>query len=81
MWAYCDQRNDVKPITTHTAARSDLTEPSIENLASLYSLGEEDMDWSDAPTEVQSIEQEYQGYITEPQGVETEILHYWMVSP
>ena len=52
MWVYCDQRDDVEPTTTHTAAMSDLTEPSIEDLASLYSLGEEDVDWSDAHTEV-----------------------------
>lgn len=81
MWAYHDQRDNVEPTTTHTAARSDLTKLSIKNLASLYGLGVEDVDQLDAHTEVQSIEQEHQGHITEPQCAENEILHYWMVSP
>jgi hypothetical protein len=69
------------PTTTPVANRSGPVEPSIEQLAHTYGLSEEDeLDWSGETSDVQSVEQEFQAYITEPRSGESDILHYWKVS-
>ena len=46
-----------------------------------YGLDDEDeVDWSDPVSDTQSVGQEFQAYITEPQSSHTDILHYWKVS-
>ena len=84
MQQYHEQINAPAPAPTRTAvpvARSDPIEPSIKRLMDTYGLDNEDgVDWSDATGDTQSIEQEFQAYIMEPQSNHTNILHYWKVS-
>ena len=72
------------PAPTRTAvptARSDSIEPSIEWLMDTYGFDDEDgVDWSDATSDTQSIEQEFQASIMEPWSNHADILHYWKVS-
>ena len=46
-----------------------------------YGLDDEDrVDWSDTASDTQSIEQEFQAYIMEPQINHADILHYCKVN-
>ena len=62
-------------------SRSDPVKPSIERLMDTYGLDDEDgVNWSDLVSNTQSVGQEFQAYIMEPQSNHTNILHYWKVS-
>ena len=85
MQQYHEQINTAA--STHTAfpaasrSRSDPVEPSIERLMDTYGLDDKDrVNWSDLVSDTQSVGQEFQAYITEPQSNHTDILHYWKVS-
>ena len=82
MQKYCEQINTASPTRTAVPmAQSDPIEPSVEQLMDTYGLDDEDgAVWSDAAGDTQSIEQEFQAYIMEPQSNHTDILHYWKVS-
>ena len=86
MQQYCEQIDDAAPtsrtVPAASRSRSNPIEPSIERLMDTYGLGgdKDGVDWSDAASDTQSIEQEFQAYITEPQSKHTNILHYWKVS-
>ena len=85
MQQYHEQINTAA--STHTAfpvasrSRSDPVKPSIERLMDTYGLDDEDgVNWSDLVSNTQSVGQEFQAYIMEPQSNHTNILHYWKVS-
>ena len=82
MQQYREWINTATPTRTAVPiAQSDPIEPSIEQLMDTYGLDDKDrVDWSDAASDTQSIEQEFQAYITEPQSNHADILHYWKVS-
>src|SRR5882762_5294654 len=83
MQRYCERTNinAINPAPTPGASSSNPAELSIESLARSYGLGEEDeMGWLDDISDIQSVEQEFQAYVTEPQVPEIELLHYWKVS-
>ena len=70
MQQYCEWINDAVPTsgTVSSRSRSNPIGPSIEQLMDTYGLdGDEDrVDRSDVASDTQSIEQEFQAYITEP---------------
>ena len=83
MQRYCERTNinAINPAPTPGASSSNPAELSIESLARSYGLGEEDeMGWLDDISDIQSVKQEFQAYVTEPQVPEIELLHYWKVS-
>lgn len=56
-------------------------EPSIGDLGKSYGLDDDYMIWSNTTSGDQSIEQEFQAYVTQPQiGNEITNLQYWKVS-
>ena len=77
MQKYCEQINTASPTRTAVPmAQSDPIEPSVEQLMDTYGLDDEDgAVWSDAAGDTQSIEQEFQAYIMEPQSNHTDRLH------
>ena len=61
MQQYCEQINTAPPTRKAVpVAWSDPIEPSIERLMYTYGLDNEDgVDWSDAASDTQSLEQEF----------------------
>ena len=82
MQQYCEQINTAVPTRAAVPmAWSDPIEPSIEWLIDTYVLDNKDgVDWSDASSDTQKIEQEFQAYIMEPWSNHADILQYWKVS-
>ena len=82
MQQYCEWINTAAPTRTAVPmAWSDPIEPSIEWLMDTYGLDNKDgVDWSDAASDTQSIEQEFKAYIIEPQSNHADIVNYWKVS-
>lgn len=79
MQQYCDRTSTAGSNST-TAPTANRSRPSIKQLAKTYGLDKDDeLDWSDAASKIQSVKQEFQAYITEPQSLESDILHYWKV--
>ena len=78
MVEYRECTKALKPILSMD--RYNPTEPSIKSLAMVYSLEEEeDIFLLDRTNKDQSLEQEYQAYIMEPQGKDINNLQYWKV--
>ena len=84
MQQYREQIGTAAPATVPmvSRSRSNPIEPFIEHLMDTYGLDndEDRVDWSDPASDTQSIEQEFQAYVTEPWSKHTDILHYWKVS-